>query len=88
MFALQHTPFFTFQDAAARTGYFNSPIIFDAISRAFFYNKDTPGLAFPDHFDPIPIQALAFIFTVVSPQCSFASIASSNDILIGRLNTA
>ncbi|KAK0226866.1 hypothetical protein EDD85DRAFT_958660 [Armillaria nabsnona] len=56
---------FYYKDAAARTGYFNSPILFDAISRAFFYNKDAPGLAFPDRFNPIPIQALAFIFTVI-----------------------
>ncbi|KAK0458646.1 uncharacterized protein EV420DRAFT_369091 [Desarmillaria tabescens] len=56
---------FYYKDATTRTGYFNSPILFDAISRAFFYNKDAPGLAFPDRFNPIPIPALAFIFTVI-----------------------
>ncbi len=78
---------FTFQDATTRTGYFNSPILFDAIGRAFFYNKGAPGLAFPERFNPIPVPALAFIFTVVSPQCLFASSAPSNDILIRRSNT-
>ncbi|KAK0439823.1 hypothetical protein EV421DRAFT_1963923 [Armillaria borealis] len=56
---------FYYKDATTRTGYFNSPILFDAISRAFFYNKDAPGLAFPERFNPIPIPALAFIFTVI-----------------------
>lgn len=56
---------FYYKDATTRTGYFNSPILFDAINRAFFYNKDAPGLAFPERFNPIPIPALAFVFTVV-----------------------
>ncbi|KAK0501289.1 hypothetical protein EDD18DRAFT_1142110 [Armillaria luteobubalina] len=56
---------FYYKDPTARTGYFNSPILLDAISRAFFYNKDAPGLAFPDRFNPISVPALAFIFTVI-----------------------
>ncbi|PBK94483.1 hypothetical protein ARMGADRAFT_1029562 [Armillaria gallica] len=56
---------FYYKDATTRTGYFNSPILFDAIGRAFFYNKSAPGLAFPERFNPIPVPALAFIFTVI-----------------------
>ncbi|KAK0460761.1 hypothetical protein IW261DRAFT_1577540 [Armillaria novae-zelandiae] len=56
---------FYYKDATTQTGYFNSPILLDAISRAFFYNKDAPGLVFPDRFNPIPVPALAFIFTVI-----------------------
>ncbi len=78
---------FTFQDATMHTDYFNSPILFDTIGHAFFYNKGASGLTFPEHFNPIPVPALAFIFTVVSPQCLFASSALSNNILICRLNT-
>ncbi|PBK90601.1 hypothetical protein ARMGADRAFT_1111965 [Armillaria gallica] len=53
------------EDATTRTGYFNSPILFDAIGHAFFYNKGAPGLTFPERFNPIPVPALAFIFTVI-----------------------
>ncbi|KAK0184294.1 hypothetical protein F5146DRAFT_1006564 [Armillaria mellea] len=56
---------FYYKDATMHTGYFDSLILFDAISCAFFYNKDAPELAFPEHFNPIPIPALAFIFTVI-----------------------
>ncbi|KAK0479016.1 hypothetical protein EDD18DRAFT_1442837 [Armillaria luteobubalina] len=56
---------FYYKDPTTQTGYFNSPILLDAISHAFFYNKDAPGLAFPDRFNPIPVPVLAFIFNVV-----------------------
>ena len=53
---------------------YRHPIIQKAINILWFKNEDDDGMAFREHFSPIPIPAVALVLTVVginiSPDCS------------------
>ena len=54
-----------------RKGMYQHPIIQKAINTMWFANKHDEGVSFYGYFNPVPIEALAFVLTAVCSESSF-----------------
>ncbi|KAL0068389.1 hypothetical protein AAF712_004467 [Marasmius tenuissimus] len=50
-----------------RTGYMQHPIIVESIYKTLYYNRRAPGMRYEwrEHFRPLAVQAIAFLFTLI-----------------------
>lgn len=53
------------QDPLAQTGFCQGKIMSEVLNTVWFDGKRSPGVIFDNLFNPIPLETLAFIFTVV-----------------------
>ena len=55
----------TFYDIEAKTGFVEGKIVSECLKSIWFDDKDSQGVFFKDLFNPVPVETLAAILTVV-----------------------
>ncbi|KAJ3817969.1 hypothetical protein F5880DRAFT_1617797 [Lentinula raphanica] len=56
---------FYFKNPEERKGYMQTPVIVEGISRILFYNKKAYGIVMESDFNPIPVNFIAFMFSLI-----------------------
>ncbi|GLB39212.1 hypothetical protein LshimejAT787_0603740 [Lyophyllum shimeji] len=57
---------FHYKDPKAKAGYCENPIIGNILAALWFKDTNSPGIIFQHHFNPISINTLALIFTLIN----------------------
>ncbi|KAG6823028.1 hypothetical protein H0H92_011675 [Tricholoma furcatifolium] len=57
--------YFHYKDPKTRSGYLDNPAIMDILAEVCFGAEDAFGVMYKADFNPIPLETLAFIFTLI-----------------------